>query len=524
MEKHEMFEDDYHHYAYDDNGKLVHLCIDEEPIPREKYRCIACERDVYPVEGEKKKRDWHFRHTIVNPNCNTESYLHQLAKKLIKEKFDNSETFNILYHVKEVCSYYEKCKEHFDYCEKTRLETFNLKEEYDTCIPEKKDSHLTYLPDLKLSSKNNPKRKPLFIEIAYTHDCTEDKINSGIKIVELKIYVEEDILQPLVENSVMIDYTSGNPYQFTDMPKVRFFNFDRVIKNKGLIKKCGKEQVFRAKKKLIKDFAKSDHFFVQYNCIKQCSDAAKCPLACQECNKKDIIEEDFKQIYNSCEEGNEDNLVFKNVDEEVPSTKIKLSFDGRGKYNNEGRVIELLHYNDIKKKLTEGPEIDEFPNPQNPYRSIFAPSIRFYNFERFVNGENTIKLARFAIIKEGGELYYTLLDDTDCRHIDSWPTNVIYGVLVPKTKAVKMGDFKSYGMMKACLNGFKIYHCSLCKFCHKGEGGCVHMGYYMCDLLPNDNVDKEKESKKCVKYSINLDLIKHNIGEREVPHIEWNIR
>lgn len=55
MEKHEMFEDDYHHYAYDDNGKLVHLCIDEEPIPREKYRCIACERDVYPVEGEKKK-------------------------------------------------------------------------------------------------------------------------------------------------------------------------------------------------------------------------------------------------------------------------------------------------------------------------------------------------------------------------------------------------------------------------------------------------------------------------------------
>ena len=517
-----MFEDDYHHYAYNDKEELVHLSIDKEPIQRGKYKCIACEHDVYPVEGKNKLRDWHFRHYVANPECNTESYLHQLAKKLIKEKFDNSETFNISYQVREVCSYFDKCKEHFDYCERIKLETFNLKEEYDTCTPEKKDSHLKYLPDLKLSSKNNPKRKPLFIEVAYTHDCTEDKIKSGVKIVELKIFDEEDILQPLVEKSVMLDYTSGNPYQFTDLPPVRFFNFERVIKNKDLIKKCGKEPIIKAKKKLIKDFGKSDHFFVQYNSIIRCSNAEKCALASLVCNKRDTIEEDFKQKYNFCTDNGEDNLVFKNVDKDIPSTKIKFSFDKRGEYDNEGRVIELLHYSDIKRKLSEGPEVDDFSNPMNPYKSVFAPSVRFYNFDRFTSYENTIKLKRFAIIKEGDIIDYTILDDADCRHIDNWPANVVYGILIPKAIAVKMANFKLYGMMKACLKGFKLYHCFLCKSCNRDQGGCVRMGLYMFDLLSNDDIDKEKECIKCDKYSINLDFVKQVVMKKNIPHIEWN--
>lgn len=521
MDKHEMFEDDYHHYAYNDKEELVHLSIDKEPIQRGKYKCIACEHEVYPVEGEKKKRDWHFRHTVANPECNTESYLHQLAKKLIKEKFDNSEIFNISYQVREVCSYYEKCKEHFDYCERTKLETFNLREEYDTCIPEKKDSHLKYLPDLKLSSKNNPKRKPLFIEVAYTHDCTEEKVKSGVKIVEIKIFEEADILQPLVEKTMMLDYTSGNPYQFTDLPPVRFYNFDRVIKNKDLIKKCGKESIIKAKKKLIKEFGKSEQFLVQYNRINRCSDAEKCPLACQVCNRKETIEEDFKQKYNSCTDNGEDNLVFKNVDIEIPSTKIKFSFDKRGEYDKEGRVIELLHYSDIKKKLSEGPEVDDFSNPNNPYKSVFAPSVRLYNFDRFTSNENTIKLQRFAIIKEGDSIDYAILDDTDCRHIDNWPANVVYGILIPKAIAVKIANFKLYGMMKACLKGFKLYHCFLCKSCNRDQGGCVRMGRYMFDLLSNNDIDKENECVKCDKYSIDVDKLRKIIEESFIPHIEW---
>lgn len=519
-----MFEEDYHHYAYNDKGELVHLCIDKEPIQRGKYKCLACEHDVYPVEGEKKKRDWHFRHAVANPECNTESYLHQLAKRIIKEKFDNSDTFYISYQVKEVCPYYEKCKEHFDYCERTKLETFNLKEKYDTCIPEKKDSHLKYLPDLKISSKDYPKRKPLFIEVAYTHDCTEDKIKSGVKIVEIKIFEEADILQPLVEKSVLIDFTSGNPYKITDLPSVRFFNFDRVIKNKDLIKKCGKEPIIKAKKKLVKEFDGSDHFFVQYNCIKKCTDAEKCALTCLVCNKRDIIEEDFKQKYNSCTDNGEDNLVFKNVDIEIPSTKVKFSFDKRGEYDNEGRVIELLHYSDIKKKLSEDLMVDVFYNPTNPYKSVFTPSVRFYNFDRFTISDNIIKLKRFAIIKEGDSIDYVILDDTDCRHIDIWPANVVYGVLVPSAIAVKMKSFKLYGMMKACLKGFKLYHCSFCRYCYRGQGGCVRMGLYMYDLLFNDEFDKEKVCVDCEKYSVNMDLIKQVINGKEIPHIEWNSR
>ena len=521
MDKHEMFEDDYHHYAYNDKGELVHLCMDEEPIQREKYKCIACEHDVYPVMGEKKIRDWHFRHTVANPECNTESYLHQLAKKLIKEKFDNSETFNISYQVKEVCSYYDKCKNHFDYCERVKLKTFNLKEKYETCVPEKKDSHLKYLPDLKLSSKNNPRRKPLFIEIAYTHDCTDDKIKSGVQIVELKIFEESDILQPLVEDNLMLNYTSGNPYQFSDLPMVRFFNFDRIIKNKDIAKKCHKAIVFKAKKKLRNDFVKSDQFVVQYNGVKLCSNANNCTLASYVCNVKDIVKEDFKKIYNSCTDDYEDGIVFKNNDIEIPSTKIKFSFEKKGVYDDEGRVIELLQYSNINKKLSEDLMIDDFSNPSNPYKSVFTPNVRFYNFDRFTYNENTIKLKRFAIIKEDNSLNYTLLDDTDCRHVDIWPANVVYGIQVPQGIAAKMVNFKLFGMILACLKGFKLYHCAFCKYCYRGQGGCVRMGFYMYDLLFNDDFDKEKECVNCDKYSIDADKLRQIIEESGIPHIEW---
>ena len=44
-----------------------------------------------------------------------------------------------------------------------------------------------YRPDVLLSSSTNPERPPFFFEICYKHPCTDEKVKSGIRIMELRL-------------------------------------------------------------------------------------------------------------------------------------------------------------------------------------------------------------------------------------------------------------------------------------------------------------------------------------------------
>ena len=522
MDSHNIIEDDFHHFAYDEKGKLIYLSKNNDPIKRDNYKCLACGEVMRAVMGKEKIRDWHFRHIKKNPNCNKESYLHLLAKKIIKERFDNSESFIIKYDVKKVCPESNVCPKHSDSCDIINQLIFNLKESYDTCEIETKDSHFPFRADLKLSSKKNPRRKPVFFEIAYTHDCENEKIESGIQIIELKVYEDKDInclLEENLEEPMKLDFTSKNPYQFCKLPDVRFYNFKRQKPFKDISKKC---KYRKAKDLFINLFNQSETIFLNYNGLRDCSNINTCPLACDACLKqKTIITEDLKCIYDVCTEDKEGNLVLTKTNSEIPTTTLRFSLEKKPKYVEDSRVIEFLNCAGVQIVLREDLMHIDLKNPNNPYSSTFLPNVRFYNFNRMTKDISTISLNRFAVVKDGGNTIFELLEKTDCHHIDNWPSNVVFGLLSPEI-VVKNLDFYSLCMIKACLKGYKVYDCSFCKYCYNGHGGCIRYGNYMYNLLENKDIDTVEESRKCNNYVINTVDLQNRIGKFKIPIIEWS--
>lgn len=221
-------EKDFHHYAYDEDGKLVFLRHDKtHKITRKNYYCIDCGEVMRPVQGNK--RTWHFRHKNENPQCNKESYIHKLGKRLIKERFDNSDTFIVSYHRQLCCPEYGKCKIWLPSCKTDEFCKINLKELFDTCQEEECGNNSKYRADLLLTHSKHPERS-IYLEIAYRHRCELEKITSGIKIIEIEVNEDWDFDMSLEEpKQISIDYdNSDKPYK-KDIPSVRFYNFERRV-------------------------------------------------------------------------------------------------------------------------------------------------------------------------------------------------------------------------------------------------------------------------------------------------------
>ena len=174
--------------------------------------------------------------------------LHQLGKKTIKERFDAIGKFLIEYYAHYSCDASDHCKLKRTFmgitmCTGEKPYTIDLKRYYDTC--EVDGTYRDFHADLKLSSSEHPEREPIFIEIAVTQDCEKEKIDSGIRIIELKIKEEADIHQPLCES-----------------PDIHFYNFKRQfeanckIERFSLVRENG---MLRAKTEYELDCKQKDH-------------------------------------------------------------------------------------------------------------------------------------------------------------------------------------------------------------------------------------------------------------------------
>lgn len=228
MKEDKLHREDDRHYALDDAGNLVYLGNKSSTeIQRKDYICLGCGNALRPVQG--KQREWHFRHK-VNARCNKESYIHQLGKKIIKNKFDKEESFIIKYHKQLCCSNYNSCPFKDPKCRYSEKSRFDLKDWYDTCQEEKSGNDTNYRADLLLTHSQFPDRKPIYIEIAYKNDCVREKIASGIKIIEIEVENENDLEIPLEEPDYFqwcVDFDSmTSPYDW-NVPPVRFYNFER---------------------------------------------------------------------------------------------------------------------------------------------------------------------------------------------------------------------------------------------------------------------------------------------------------
>lgn len=217
-------------YAYDENGVLVNInTLSRDESKSHEYRCIACGSILAPRAIGSKCRRPHFYHKNL-VECNGETYLHKLGKLYIKKRFDESEHFFVSYPAELECS--EKdCRLRNPNCVKEQYEhneEFDLKQYYDTCTEEVGVSPYPFVADLLLTNSNNEKIQPVLIEICVTHSCEEEKRNSGLRIIEVKISNEADI-ERLFDNDVLKE-----KYSYSGKNKdVEFISFKRDICRKA---------------------------------------------------------------------------------------------------------------------------------------------------------------------------------------------------------------------------------------------------------------------------------------------------
>ena len=223
-------------YCVDEKGGLVHInSLTEATRHARKLFCLQCGQEMIANLGKKKA--WYFSHKAETA-CDGESYLHKLAKRLIREKFMSTDNFSMIFSRDVLCNEFKKCICAIDgYCTEKGvripcdLKVWNGKVLYDKC--EEEVSVGVFRADLLLTYTKDNNREPVFIEIFKTHQSSDAKVNSKYRIIEtLPIKSEEDIDDILQrgfvegENCTLYNFAPHLPsIRKTDVPIDRFLLF-----------------------------------------------------------------------------------------------------------------------------------------------------------------------------------------------------------------------------------------------------------------------------------------------------------
>uniref|UniRef100_UPI004047594C hypothetical protein n=1 Tax=Roseivirga sp. TaxID=1964215 RepID=UPI004047594C len=172
------------------------------------FNIVTNERMTAYLEGKFRP---HFHHISEN-SVSYETYLHQVAKEVFQETYlnalSNKSPFYMEYYVNAKCNLHSKITDII--CDfGVIIEKFDLTEVFDLIHIEK--NYEQFRPDIRLSSTKN--NEVLFIEIQVKHKSTEKKLNSGNRIIEIKIENDLDI-QKLRQKSIKVNQS-----------KVKFYNF-----------------------------------------------------------------------------------------------------------------------------------------------------------------------------------------------------------------------------------------------------------------------------------------------------------
>jgi hypothetical protein len=178
-----MLSDIKYRYAADENGTVVEIESDRVIRSRD-YTCLSCNNILRPVLGEVNQK--HYRH-MVHVACSYETYLHNLAKRIFFQTYTDCLTsgrpYNFEYKIARHCTY---CKHGPCHVGTTSKET-DLTRYFKEIFIEMRDGE--FIPDILLRNG----KESLYVEIAVTHYLEELKENSGVRIIEITINVEQDV-------------------------------------------------------------------------------------------------------------------------------------------------------------------------------------------------------------------------------------------------------------------------------------------------------------------------------------------
>ncbi len=204
--------------VFDKDGHIVTINDVTKENRASEYYSIGTHTPMVAALGDKNQ---HYFRAKRGYSINPETELHQYAKYILKYRFDHDEHFDIQFMRKEKCPFDNKCifcDEYSGDCpmQEEKMKSFDLKEQYDTATIEAE--HDGFVADVLLTNSKKKDQKPVFLEVYVTHPCSEEKITSGNKIIEIKVVREDDAYCELEENQY---YCSNNK------TIVRFHNFKR---------------------------------------------------------------------------------------------------------------------------------------------------------------------------------------------------------------------------------------------------------------------------------------------------------
>jgi hypothetical protein len=199
-----------HRYAIDHEEQLIDVHnLDRASVPAGTiFKCVGCGGDQVACLGEINQK--HFKHKKSTPSCSDETYLHQLAKKVFFLEYskciESKIPFNLIRKENFICDHFEN---QYGYtCDITQPITYDLTKYFDNIYVEK--YHNGFIADILLESDRN---KVLFVEFAVTHRCEEEKLNSGIRILEYSLTEEKDI-DPIKSHRIRADDFNISLYNF----------------------------------------------------------------------------------------------------------------------------------------------------------------------------------------------------------------------------------------------------------------------------------------------------------------------
>lgn len=226
-----------YHYAYNESHELISIDqVTEENRREQKYYCISCGKELIPRLG--KARQHHFAHK-EETECNSETYLHKLAKLRIREAYNSRPYFWMSYPQNFKCKDFAQCPSYNDYiCKEIKPYSDNLKKYFDTCLEEQtvKCGENTFIADLLLKDSTGRFQQSILIEIWVNHKSTDIKLNSGLKIIEAKITSEEDI-DTIIQKGFYegCEPNEDSYFQTESNSNSRFYNFkNEKVSNKSL--------------------------------------------------------------------------------------------------------------------------------------------------------------------------------------------------------------------------------------------------------------------------------------------------
>lgn len=202
-------------FALDGDNILTHI---SEAKRSHSYTCPGCHNCLKPVLGDVNAK--HYRH--IEECCSLETYLHKAAKQAFFQCYKHAINTNkpmVLELERSVSCIGPRIGllgNKAVQCSKLVSARYNLTQFFDQVDLEKRDKNTGLQPDVMLTDSSG--KRCCYIEICVTHPCTQEKIDTGIPILEFKVQSADDIK---VLSSGVYSVERGNLSVFNWVPPSR---------------------------------------------------------------------------------------------------------------------------------------------------------------------------------------------------------------------------------------------------------------------------------------------------------------